>query len=109
METEGLTIDRLERWVLFGAVCRVVEISTDYAVVDLCTCMGELVERVGSDDVAVIGYLRKAQLDQAEEKLFAVLTPTGDRARSVPPGRRTSRKTRPRKRPMKGGDTGTFS
>jgi hypothetical protein len=64
MASEGLTIDGLERWVLFGAVCRVVEISTDYVVVDFCTCMGEFVERVGSNDVAVIGYLRKAQLDQ---------------------------------------------
>jgi hypothetical protein len=64
MASEGLTIDRVERWVLFGAVCRVVEISTDYVVVDFCTCMGEFVERVGSDDAAVIDYLREAQLDQ---------------------------------------------
>jgi hypothetical protein len=45
-----LTIDVMERWVLFGAPWRVVELSGDRAVVDLCTCAGEPVKRLESDD-----------------------------------------------------------
>ena len=58
MTTDPLTIDGLERWVFFGATWRVVDISRDRAVVDLCTCMGVPVERLESDDPAVIAYLR---------------------------------------------------
>jgi hypothetical protein len=56
-----LTIDRLERWALFGAHWRVVRLSADHAVVDLCACTGELVERADTADAAVIEYLRTAQ------------------------------------------------
>jgi hypothetical protein len=40
-----------------------VDLSGESAVVDLCTCTGELVERLESDDAAVIRYLRSAQSD----------------------------------------------
>jgi hypothetical protein len=56
-----LTIDALERWVLFGAQWRIVELSSARAVVVLCTCTGEPVERLESEDRAVIGYVRTAQ------------------------------------------------
>jgi hypothetical protein len=56
-----LTIDALERWVLFGAQWRIVELSSARAVVNLCTCTGEPVERLESEDPAVIGYVRTAQ------------------------------------------------
>jgi hypothetical protein len=59
----ALTIDALERWVLFGAQWRIVELSRERAIVDLCTCTGEPVERLESDDAAVIGYVRTAQRD----------------------------------------------
>ena len=36
----NLTIDALERWVLFGAQWRIVDLSGESAVVDLCTCTG---------------------------------------------------------------------
>ena len=58
-----LTIDVLERWVLFGAQWRIVDLSGQRAVVDLCTCTGELVERLQSDDPALIRYLRSAPSD----------------------------------------------
>ena len=58
-----LTIDVLERWVLFGAQWRIVDLSGQRAVVDLCTCTGELVERLESDDPALIRYLRSAPSD----------------------------------------------
>ena len=61
MSTHALTIDDLERWVLSGAQWRVVDISPEHAVVDMCSCMGEPMERVESDDPAVIGYLRTAR------------------------------------------------
>jgi hypothetical protein len=60
MSTQTLTIDGLERWVLSGASWRVVDISNERAVVDLCTCMGEPRERLQSNDPSVIGYLRTA-------------------------------------------------
>jgi|BarGraIncu00222A_1022003.scaffolds.fasta_scaffold32292_2 hypothetical protein len=65
MAGRQLTIDRLERWALFGAHWRVVELSSDHAVVDLCACTGELVESAECSDAAVIEYLRSAATDQA--------------------------------------------
>jgi hypothetical protein len=63
MTAEALTVEHLERWVLSGAHWRVVGISSEHAVVDLCACTGEVVERRQSDDPAVIGYVRTAQSD----------------------------------------------
>ena len=63
MTTETLTIDGLERWLLSGAHWRVVDISNQHAVVDLCTCTGEPLERLQTEDPAVIGYLRTAHCD----------------------------------------------
>ena len=57
------TIDALERWVLFGAQWRIVDLAGESAVVDLCSCTGEVVERLESDDPALIRYLRSAQSD----------------------------------------------
>ncbi len=65
MTGQLLTIGRLERWVLFGAHWRVVELSPDHVVVDLCACTGELVESAECSDAAVIAYLRSAPTDQA--------------------------------------------
>jgi hypothetical protein len=59
----NLTVDALERWALFGAQWRIVDLSGESAVVDLCTCTGELVERLESDDPTVIRYLRCARSD----------------------------------------------
>jgi hypothetical protein len=60
---EPLTIDHLERWALFGAHWRVVELAPDHAVVDMFACTGELVERAESDDATLIAYLRGAPDD----------------------------------------------
>ena len=56
---EPLTAERLERWTLFGATWRIVELSRTRAVVDLCTCTGELVEQAASEDPGVIEYVRR--------------------------------------------------
>ena len=58
MARKALTIDDLERWAGAGASWRVVAISDELAVVDLCACTGEPVERRQSGDPALIGYLR---------------------------------------------------
>ncbi|MGO9751831.1 MAG: hypothetical protein ACLP8S_08550 [Solirubrobacteraceae bacterium] len=63
MSAEPLTIEQLERWVLSGAHWRAVEISNLHAVVDLCACTGEFVERRQSDDPALIDYLGTARSD----------------------------------------------
>lgn len=63
VSAQTLTIDGLERWVLFGASWRVIDISNKHAVVDLCACTGEPLERLQTDDLAVIGYLRTAHSD----------------------------------------------
>jgi hypothetical protein len=55
---EKLTVETLEEWVSAGAHWRVVQHSDQQAVVELQQCTGEPVERVESDDPAVIDYLR---------------------------------------------------
>jgi hypothetical protein len=61
MSPHTATIEDLERWVTSGAQWRVVDISSEHAVVDMCSCTGEPMERVESDDPAVIRYLRTAR------------------------------------------------
>ena len=61
MTADNLTIDALERWVLMGAQWRVVDLTDERAVVDLCTCTGETVERLESDDPTLVSYVRTAR------------------------------------------------
>lgn len=60
MSSPRVTVEDLEAWVLPGAYWRVVDISSEHAVVGMCTCTGEPMERVESGDPDVIGYLRTA-------------------------------------------------
>jgi hypothetical protein len=50
-------VELLSRWEEHGATWRVVELTEDRAVVDLCTCHGEPVERLESDDRELIARL----------------------------------------------------
>jgi hypothetical protein len=52
------TIDELNDWERSGAVWRPVEIYPRRAVVDLCACTGELMERVEGEDPAFIEFVR---------------------------------------------------
>lgn len=52
-----LTVAALERWRLFGATWRVIEIDPEHAVLDMCACTGETVERRHLRDPDVIEYL----------------------------------------------------
>jgi hypothetical protein len=49
----------LTRWEDSGAAWRAVHVSDYKAIVDLCTCTGEPVERIESDDPELIEYLRE--------------------------------------------------
>lgn len=57
-DTDELTIDALERWALFGAHWRVLDISDTHALVELRTCTDEPVERHEVRDPGVVAYLR---------------------------------------------------
>jgi fatty-acyl-CoA synthase len=50
-------LDTLRQWELNGGTWRVVERSGTGAVVDLCTCTGEPMERLSSSDPALLAYL----------------------------------------------------
>ena len=55
-----LTVEDLERWVESGAQWRLVEVSSERAVVELRACTGEAVERRESRDTDLIAYVRTA-------------------------------------------------
>jgi hypothetical protein len=52
------TITELEDWEQGGAVWQLVELSSQRAVVDLCTCSGEPMDRVQSEDPEFIEFVR---------------------------------------------------
>lgn len=56
----GINVEDLERWTEAGATWRLVEMSEDRVVIDMCQCTGELVERRSSADPAVLAYVRDA-------------------------------------------------
>lgn len=51
----------LERWEDHGATWRVEQLSDERAVVVMCTCYGEPVDRLESDDRALIDFLRSRE------------------------------------------------
>src|SRR5919199_3755984 len=54
------SVDKLEHWQQTGGTLRVVELSEQHAVVDLCACTGEVMERWSTRDPAVIRRLHAA-------------------------------------------------
>ncbi|HEY5431625.1 MAG TPA: hypothetical protein VIK04_21105 [Solirubrobacteraceae bacterium] len=63
MSDEVLTVERLEQWARSGAHLWVVALADNHAVVQLCACTGEPVERLESDNRKLIEYLQSAQSD----------------------------------------------
>ena len=51
-------VEVLKRWEDHGAVFRVESLTDEHAVVMLCTCTGEPVERLESSDAALLKFLR---------------------------------------------------
>ena len=56
-------VEVLTRWEYHGAVWRIESLTDQHAVVMLCTCTGEPVERLESDDDALLKFLREREHD----------------------------------------------
>jgi len=54
----SVTVDYLEDWELNGATWRAVELDDRHAVIDLCSCTGERMDRVESDQPELIEFVR---------------------------------------------------
>jgi hypothetical protein len=52
-------IQQLLRWEEHGAEWRVLHLSDERAIVDLCTCYGEPVDQLDSTDAELIAWLRE--------------------------------------------------
>ena len=63
MTGEALTIKGLKDWAREGAHWRVIRHAERRAVVELQQCTGEPIERLESEDPAVIAYLRGVESD----------------------------------------------
>jgi hypothetical protein len=57
------TIVELEDWERGGATWHPLELSKERAVVELCTCYGETVDVVESDDPKFIHFVRTHPAD----------------------------------------------
>ena len=57
--TEVDAVATLERWRSHGADYRVLHLSDHLAIVQLCTCFGEPVDRIESTDPRLVRYLRE--------------------------------------------------
>ncbi len=55
------TVAELEDWERDGAVWRPVEVTVDQAVVDLCSCSGEPMDRVQSAAPEFIEFVKSRQ------------------------------------------------
>jgi hypothetical protein len=53
-----VTVEDLERWEEHGATWRTLELSDERAVVELCTCYGEPVDRLQSVQPELIEFVR---------------------------------------------------
>ena len=53
-----VTISELEDWQRNGAEWRAVEFDRGRVVIDMCSCTGERMDRVTSDEPEVIEYVR---------------------------------------------------
>jgi hypothetical protein len=53
------TIEALERWEEHGATWRTVELTDERVVVELCTCYGEPVDLVQSENPKLIEFVRR--------------------------------------------------
>ena len=54
-------LDKVQRWEQSGAILRVMSLDRRRAVVELCTCTGERMERLESSDAELLAYLRETR------------------------------------------------
>jgi hypothetical protein len=60
----AVTVGELERWRDHGATWRLLELTADHVELELCTCYGEAVDRVRSDDPRIVTFLREHPAEQ---------------------------------------------
>lgn len=65
-DTPNLSSAALEQWTLFGGHWRLIEIAERFAVVELCACTGEPVQRLRTEVLATVAYLRDAGENSGE-------------------------------------------
>lgn len=53
-------VEALRRWEDHGATWRIAQLSETLAILDLCTCYGEPVDRLESSDPELIRYVSAA-------------------------------------------------
>jgi hypothetical protein len=56
----------LTRWEDSGATWRALHVSDAKAIVELCTCSGEPVDRIESDEPELIAFLRARPTSEAD-------------------------------------------
>ena len=61
-------ISVLERWEGSGALWKTVHVSDDLAILELCTCYGEPVDRLETRDPDAIAFVRD-RLDSDEQSV----------------------------------------
>ena len=61
--SSSVTIKELEEWELNGAIWRPVEVTDQRAVINLCSCSGEPMDRVESEEPKLIEYVRARRAD----------------------------------------------
>ncbi len=59
----SVTIEYLEDWELHGATWRPLRVSDQRAVIELCSCTGEPMDRVESTQPELIRYVREHRPD----------------------------------------------
>ena len=58
MSVENVTLEYLKGWELHGATWRPLDVSDERAVIQLCSCTGEPMDRVQSEEPELIAYVR---------------------------------------------------
>ncbi len=58
MTVAETALEKLHRWERHGGLWRLRRLGPDEALVDLCTCHGEVVEQVRGGDAELLTYLR---------------------------------------------------
>jgi hypothetical protein len=62
--TRAFTLGALEDWELHGATWRPLELSRRRVVLELCSCSGEPMDLVESNDRKLIEYVRNRELSE---------------------------------------------
>jgi hypothetical protein len=62
--TSSFKLSELEDWELHGATWRTLELSEHRVVLELCSCSGEPMDRVASNDPNLIEYVRNCDAAQ---------------------------------------------